>query len=241
MEFNVSHQAGIVSLIAVVGKSGVKVGTDIVSVNERIVNDYRHIDKDGFFEWVDIYNEVFAPSEIHFIKLGNFENLELGGIGNVAGFGSYTLSRCQWRNQLLELKKGGETVKVDSNLVIDAKLRRFYAMWCLRETYVKMTGEALLAPWLKELEMFDVKVPAVKHGVLPDSLEEGEIIKSFRIHFKGKLVTDVKMELTALGRDFMIGGAINIPSGVDGSDLEMGTWTQLDLEADVLAFGKPFL
>jgi len=240
VEFNVSHQAGIVSLIAVVGRRGVNVGTDVVCVNERTSNDYRYIDKDGFFDWVDIHSDVFAPSEVSFMKLGRMDDLEIEGIGRLEGFGMDALSRCQWRNQVLELRKGEETVKVDSNLVIEAKVRRFYAMWCLREAYVKMTGEALLASWLKELEMSDVKVPAVKPRIRPDSLEEGEVIKSFRIHFREKLVTNVKMELTALGKDFMVGGAISVRSGVDGSDLEMGSWNELDIEKDVLAFAKPF-
>ena len=240
MEFNVSHQAGIVSLIAVVGKRGVNVGTDVVCVNERILNDYRHIDKDGFFEWVDIHSDVFAPSEVSFMKLGEMDGLGIEGTERLEGFDLDALSRCQWRNQVLELRKGEEKVKVNSNMAIEAKVRRFYAMWCLREAYVKMTGEALLAPWLKELEISDVKVPAAKKDARPDSLEEGEVIKSFRIYFKEKLVTNVRMELTALGKDFMVGGAISTGSGVDGSDLELGSWKELDIEKDVFAFAKPF-
>ena len=240
VEFNVSHQAGIVSLIAVVGKRGLDVGTDVVCVNERILNDYRHIDKDGFFEWVDIHSDVFAPSEVSFMKLGEMDGLGIEGTERLEGFDLDALSRCQWRNQVLELRKGEEKVKVNSNIVIEAKVRRFYAMWCLREAYVKMTGEALLAPWLKELEISDVKVPAAKRDAQPDSLDEGEVIKSFRIHFKEKLVTNVRMELTALGKDFMVGGAIGTGSGVDGSDLELGSWKELDIEKDVFAFANPF-
>ena len=240
VEFNVSHQAGLVSLIAVVGKRGVDVGTDVVCVNERILNDYRSIDKDGFFEWVDIHSDVFAPSEVSFMRLGRMDDLQIKGIGGLEGFNLDVLSRCQWRNQLLELRKGQEKLKVDSNLIIEAKVRRFYAMWCLREAYVKMTGDALLASWLKELEISDVKVPAALQGVGLDSIEEGETIDSFRIHLKDKLVTNVKMELTALGKDFMIGGAISICSGVDGSGLKLGSWKALDIEKDVLAFAEPF-
>lgn len=244
VDFNVSHQAGIVSLIAVVGAKGVTVGTDVVCVNERIRQDHRHIEKDGFFDWVDIHADVFAESEVNFMKLGPMD-LDLGPGTELKGYGKDTISRCQWRNRTLEIRVGeGEdqtNVEVESNRVIDAKLRRFYAMWCLRETYVKMTGEALLAPWLKELEISFVRMPIPSPGFNEESsLKEGSMVEDFRIHFKGKLVTNVKMELTALGRDFMVGGAARLQTSVDKSDLTMGRWVELDLETDVLAFGEQF-
>ncbi|KHN94276.1 phosphopantetheinyl transferase [Metarhizium album ARSEF 1941] len=41
----------------------------------------------------------------------------------------------------------------------DEALEYFYALWCLREAWVKMTGEALLAGWLGELEMRNFAPP----------------------------------------------------------------------------------
>lgn len=237
MEFNVSHQAGIVSLIAVVGGEGINVGTDVVCVNERIHNDHKHIERSGFFDWVDIHADVFAESEVSFMKLAPVELDEILG-NEMRGYGKDATSRCQWRNRKVEIADGGgKNVLVDSNTIIDAKLRRFYAMWCLREAYVKMTGEALLAPWLKELEISEVKTPAVGDGVEPGSLQEGEISRNFRILFKENLVTNVKMELRALGTDYIIGGAVRL--GDDGVDLPIGRWKELELGTDVLAFGEP--
>lgn len=236
VEFNVSHQAGIVSLIAVIGTKDVNVGTDIVCANERIQQDYKYIEKDGFFDWVHIHGDVFAESEISFMKLGPVELPEL----EMKGYGKDATSRCQWRNRTLEITVGEEEqqvkVQMESNLVIDAKLRRFYAMWCLREAYVKMTGEALLAPWLKDLEISAVRVPAAKVGLDTDLLEEGEVVEDFSIRFKGRPVTNVEMELSALGSDYIIGGAVR---GAKELGLKMGKWKELDLEADILAFGAP--
>ncbi len=239
IDFNVSHQAGIVSLIAAIGfKEHIDVGTDVVCANERTVHDYRHIEKDGFFDWVDIHGDVFAESEINHMKLGPIK-LDLGKGAKVTGFGKDALSRCQWRNQMIDVKVSGEdgvetTLKVESNRVIDAKLRTFYAMWCLREAYVKMTGEALLAPWLKELEITDVQAPAAKEGVSAESLEEGAMATDFDIYFKGKKATDVRMELLALGTNYMVCGSLRVPKGADESVLRMGRWKELNLETDVL-------
>lgn len=243
--FNVSHQAGLVSIIAVIGGHGdVEVGTDIVCVNERLDHDYRQIDKEGFFAWADIYADVFAESEVSFMKLAPVK-LGLGEGLEVKGFGNDSLSRCQWRNTKLEVEavegksEKAVTVTLDTNVVIDAKMRRFYAMWCLREAYVKMTGEALLAPWLKELEILNVEAPAGNDAIQdPSSLEKGQVARDFRISFKGKPVTNVMMELTALGTNYMVAGSARSATGRDISSLQMGQWKLLDLESDVLAFGE---
>ena len=241
MDFNVSHQAGIVSLIASVGYGvRVDVGTDVVCANEREAHDYAHIEKQGLFDWVDMHGDVFAESELNHMKLSPVSVSVESPTAEVSGYGKDALSRCQWRNMKLDVKVTGaeeSTLQVDSNLVVDKKLRRFYAMWCLREAYVKMTGEALLAHWLKELEISDVQAPeAAKgaHGVT--SLVEGEIVKEFNIYFKEKKVNDVKMELTALGSAYMIAGSVKVPRGV--SDLTMGSWKELNLEVDVLAIAE---
>ncbi|RMJ23311.1 4'-phosphopantetheinyl transferase NpgA, partial [Aspergillus sp. HF37] len=47
---------------------------------------------------------------------------------------------------------------------VKAALRLFYTFWALKEAYIKMTGEALLAPWLRELEFTDVVAPAAGPG-----------------------------------------------------------------------------
>ncbi len=109
----------------------------------------------------------------------------------------------------------GYTSPVASDLRngIKAKLRHFYAHWCLKEAYVKMTGEALVASWLKELEFRNVQVP-LPYSQLQS--EEnlggwGKISADVEIWFQGSRVTDVKMELQAYGEDYMIATAISDP------------------------------
>jgi 4'-phosphopantetheinyl transferase len=243
MDFNVSHQAGIVSLIASVGFDvKVDVGTDVVCANERELHDYAHIEKQGFFDWVDMHGDVFAESELHYMKLSPVL-LDIG-IPNegLSGYAKDALSRCQWRNAKLNLKmtvaNGQESsVQVESNIVVDKKLRRFYAMWCLREAYVKMTGEALLAPWLKDLEITEAQAPNAATGFQDStSLTRGEVVKDFKIFFKGRKVTDVKMELSALGPAYMIAGSLKIPKG--SFNLSMGPWQELNLERDILTVAE---
>jgi 4'-phosphopantetheinyl transferase len=243
MDFNVSHQAGIVSLIASVGFDiRVDVGTDVVCANEREKHDYDHIEKQGFFDWIDMHGDVFAESELNHMKLSSVP-LDLGGPDfSISGFAKDALGRCQWRNAKINLKirsaDGKEsTVQVDSNTVIDKKLRRFYAMWCLRESYVKMTGEALLAPWLKELEILDVQAPDAASDIQDsNSLVMGEVVRDFTILFKGRKVTNVEMELSALGPAYMVGGSVKIPKEIP--DFSMGSWQQLALEEDILAVAE---
>lgn len=254
MDFNVSHQAGIVSLIAVVGIPGdvgekVEVGTDVVCWNERLVQDYASIEKEGFFNWVDIHGDVFSESEISYMKLGpvdiDLPPEETAGGEINGGFAVDKVSRCQWRNETLQIpfEKGDDdddgVIEVSSNEVVDKKLRRFYACWCLREAYIKMTGEALLAPWLKDLEIMDVGSPAASH-IAGDGngLEIGDVGRDFRIRFKSRPVTNVLLELTALGKNYMVGGAIRPKEKVEKLGLRMGEWEHLDLERDVLAFAE---
>ncbi len=106
--FNVSHQAGVVALIAAVGFQGrIEVGAEIVCVNQRIKMDYQHIDKHGFFDWVDMHADVFAPSEISQMKLGPVPvDLRVQGAG-LNGYGKDTISRVQRRNERINVKMIG--------------------------------------------------------------------------------------------------------------------------------------
>lgn len=244
IDFNVSHQAGIVSLIASIGfTEKVHVGTDVVCANERIKQDHAHIDKSGFFDWVDMHGDVFAESELNHMKLSavpvEVDRKEV----ILKGYGNDALSRCQWRSGSVNvsyLGSDGEAIKAEvrNDEVVDKKLRRFYAMWCLREAYVKMTGEALLAPWLKDLEITDVQPPRARENIQDvNSLETGDIVTDFPIFFKGKKVNDVKMELAAFGSHYMIGGAIHILKG-EQREISFGKWMELDLEKDILSVAE---
>lgn len=243
--FNVSHQAGVVTLIAAVGFKGrIEVGTDVVCVDERIELDYRHIDKNGFFDWVDMHGDVFAPSELSYMKLAPVHvDLRVEGAA-LSGYGKDAISRVQRRHERIAVKLTGGNgedmeLQMQTDPIVDAKLRRFYAMWCLREAYVKMSGDALLAPWLKELEILDVVAPEAKEGIKDEfSLEKGETIRQFATYMKGRVMRDVKTELTAMGANYMMGGSIRVPKEHQMSDVVFGDWLELDFENDVLTIAE---
>ena len=82
---------------------------------------------------------------------------------------------------------------------IRAKLRKFYAHWCLKEAYVKMTGEALMADWLRDLEFRKVRVPnADPRG------KWGEVCNDMEIWFKGEQLDDMRLEVRAYREDYLI-------------------------------------
>lgn len=163
---------------------------------------------------------------------------------SLTGYGKDAISRCEKRHQRITVKMTGSNgedleMQMQTDPIIDAKVRRFYAMWCLREAYVKMSGDALLAPWLKELEILDVVVPDPKEGISDEfSMEKGEMTRQFATYLKGKVERDVKTELTAMGNHYMIGASIKVPKEHQMSDVVFGDWVELDFEKDVLAVAE---
>lgn len=107
--------------------------------------------------------------------------------------------------------------------VLDKKLRYFYTLWCLREAYVKMTGEALLAPWLKDLEMRRFAPPE-------------DIQAPLEIYMHGRKVENVDMELVnILDKEYTIGTSVG--RNAAGEGLTLGEYEFLDIE-EVTAFGE---
>ena len=113
---------------------------------------------------------------------------------------------------------------------IRAKIRHFYAHWCLKEAYVKMTGEALLASWLKDLEFRNVEVPmpvSQMHASGQVEGDWGQICGGVEIWFYGRRVTDVKLEIQAFREDYMIATASS------SMETELAVFEELDVERDV--------
>ncbi|KAK5991031.1 4'-phosphopantetheinyl transferase NpgA [Cladobotryum mycophilum] len=105
---------------------------------------------------------------------------------------------------------------------VDKLLEYFYALWCLREAYVKMTGEALLAAWLPELEM--------KYYSPPGEAPPEGADKYLEVWFKGAKVTDVEVKLEReLDDEYMISTVTR--KGTDGRGVEVGKFEVLDLES----------
>ena len=120
----------------------------------------------------------------------------------------------------------------DQNDVDKAKLRHFYAHWSLKEAYIKMTGEAMMAPWLKDLEFRNVIVPESSSELHKQDLSKkpGQIISKIDIFLHGTRVTDVKMELQAFGQDYMIATAL---SNVES---HLPSFREINLERDLVPY-----
>lgn len=118
---------------------------------------------------------------------------------------------------------------------IKARLRVFYAYWALKEAYIKMTGEALLAPWLRELEFTNVVAPS---PVASDSASKwSEPYKGVETWLYGKRVEDVRIELVAFETDYMVATAARGGHfGISGASNQPDPWEELveiDLEKDI--------
>jgi len=237
VEFNVSHQAGLVVIVGcrcetVGGKSDVELGVDIVCVNER--NDYRLIDEEGFDGWVDVYQEIYSVEESWDMKF-NVDPFPLldGTIVTSDMLGRH--DRCCKRDQnLVATLPSGEQRSFSSDLLIDAKLRRFYTFWCYKEAYIKMDGEALLANWIKDLEFKSVRAP--RPGTVARCSTYGtwgERVGDVEVWFKRRRLADVRLEIQAFEENCMISVAAKtdkrLPEVLTG-------FTSLHLEHDILDY-----
>lgn len=208
VEFNVTHQAGLVALVASHGHEGVDVGVDIVCVSERRDRDHAAIGREGWPSFVDMHADVFAPSEANYLKY------------QVPGAAP------------------GLPAGATAEQVTDARLRCFYTLWCLREAYVKMTGEALLAPWLRVLEFRDFRPPQPTQSFGASSQGGPDVVKEHDIWFRGTKVEDANVCLRSLGPDYMTCTAVRTPHQHEvGLGLDLGPFEVLRVD-DILEFAE---
>ncbi|KAK1079408.1 hypothetical protein LTR33_006409, partial [Friedmanniomyces endolithicus] len=190
------------------------------------------IEQEGFDGWVDIYDAVFSDEErwtmkydVDYVTLLDGTHLPAKDVGRN--------DRVLKRNQSLTcVTQTGREHTFPSELLIDAKLRRFYTYFCYKEAYIKLAGEALLAPWLKQLEFFNVRSP--KPGVVARCSTHGtwgEEVDDVEVKLHGRVVDDVKMKIQAFEEDFMISCAIQ--GAIHG--LTIPAFQKLDLVLDVLS------
>ncbi|KAF2747228.1 phosphopantetheinyl transferase [Sporormia fimetaria CBS 119925] len=204
VEFNVSHQAGLVALVGCrTDTHKVQLGVDIVCVNER--NDYRIVDAQGLHGWLDMYKEIFSQAELEDMKY-NVDTFLLNDGTEVTPDQLGPHIRCTTMNEnLTATLPTGEKRTFQSDLLIEAKLRRFYTYWCYKEAYIKLDGEALLAPWLSELEFRNVHAPppgtAPRCGTLGSW---GERRVDTEVWMKGMRLDDVRIEIQSYEENYMI-------------------------------------
>ena len=125
--------------------------------------------------------------------------------------------------------------QLESEDEIKAKIRHFYAHWCLKEAYVKMTGEALMAPWLQDMEFKNVNAPQTASTINGSKTngDWGEIDSQVEIWHSGERVTNVKMELQAFRNEYMIATAVS------KTEVPLAPFKELNLQRDVLPMADP--
>ncbi|KAK7962558.1 4'-phosphopantetheinyl transferase A [Apiospora aurea] len=219
--FNVSHQAGLVALVASTAAASedreeaaeADVGVDIVCVSERRDRDLRMVRDEGWDYFVDMHSDVFGRGETAYLKSREFAAAASASVSSAVA-------------------------PTTSEKVADAKLRRFYALWCLREAYVKMTGEALLAPWLGDLNFVEVRAPepvTAEGGAFQQGADgTGQVITTHEVTFEGQRVDDANICLRSLGPDYMLGTAVRTPKNKEvGLGWHLGAFEVVDVETIV--------
>ncbi|KPI40082.1 uncharacterized protein AB675_11522 [Cyphellophora attinorum] len=130
--------------------------------------------------------------------------------------------------------------------LVQQRFRRFYAFWALKEAFIKMVGEGLLADWLAKLEFENVQAPTpAKADDFPDDgfswalQDEDELkwtppeqaIKHIRASLYGKQLNDVNLSLVAFENDFLLATSMHgVQDATEGTPQER--WIKLDLERD---------
>ncbi|KAL5394124.1 hypothetical protein PMIN06_008617 [Paraphaeosphaeria minitans] len=230
LEFNVSHQNG---LVALVGSSSpdAELGVDIVHTNERLAYTHKLVDREGLDGWVDMYADIFSDEECWDIKY----NLDPFTLLDGTDVTPEMLGRhdrvCQRGQPVSATLPSGERRVFSSDLIIDAKLRRFYVYWCFKEAYIKLDGEALLAKWIKELEFKNVRAP--RPG---GPAAWGERVSDSEVWLKRMRLADVRLEIQSFEDAFMIAVAAR---PADRLPDHLTDFQSLRLEHDLVRFATP--
>ncbi|KAL2005406.1 hypothetical protein VTN00DRAFT_2617 [Thermoascus crustaceus] len=254
VEFNVSHQASLVALAGCIVPSSSsssstilhshpspspppsasqsttpQLGIDVTCTNEP----FRPRRKDSIprtrkqlADFVDIFSEVFSRRELDTIKT--------------------TPIPASASQQLLSSKEEEEEKEVKY------RYRLFYTYWALKEAYIKMTGEALLAPWLRELEFRNVAAPepilpvpasttTTRDGAGDNPAVWGTPYTGIQTFLHGKKVDDVRIEVVAFEKDYLVataarGAGFGAGSGSRPAGMDRDPWAEfrrIEIERDV--------
>lgn len=220
LEFNVSHQAGLVVLVgckvptrpdhAIVTGIDIRPGTGIAPKPIRIGVDIACPTEKGrspdlstqakLVDWIDMFGEMFSARERTDMK---DDPIPVGGDGEVETDG------WNWEGEVLK-----------------QKARRFYTYWALKEAYIKMVGEGLLANWLTKLEFTNVLPPS--SGERSTANDSG-----MQALFYGTDITEaMQIELEVLQDIFILA---TITRGIKEEEEEGhdNSWQRIDLDGDI--------
>ena len=121
---------------------------------------------------------------------------------------------------------GADFPQMSGEQLLRERLRLFYAHWACKEAYVKMTGDALGADFLKILEFQDVRVPRPATHV--ESHETPGEVAVTQATMSGTVVEGTLIYIQAIGQDYMVATAIQ------GEDFVSG-FHKVDLLREVLS------
>ncbi|EXJ54492.1 hypothetical protein A1O7_09832 [Cladophialophora yegresii CBS 114405] len=194
LEFNVSHQAGLVTIIgcstptaqlpaSIMPNQGppspavldslaqidlnthptctafedcniIRLGVDIACTNEDKRTPKDLTTRARFDEWIEIFAEMFSDRERRHMR-----EMPVHMPVKEREEGEWSDSNSSAASSPRDSKGDSSIFREHEAKMVSLKLRRFYAYWGLKEAYIKMVGEGLLASWLRELEFLDVHAP----------------------------------------------------------------------------------
>ncbi|KAK5050543.1 hypothetical protein LTR84_003824 [Exophiala bonariae] len=154
----------------------VRLGVDIACADEDKRTPKDMTTQAKFDEWVDIFGEMFSERErwnmrhavVHVPVVERDEGVWPSSDESSASEG------LGGNGEAARLRRARE----NEARITQLKLRRFYAYWALKEAYIKMVGEGLLADWLKELEFLDVVAPVPPSSVMGRHRKSGSRSRS---------------------------------------------------------------
>jgi 4'-phosphopantetheinyl transferase len=194
IDFNVSHQHGLVVLVGICipgskpgeyetlhendGEDVVDISVDLTSPAERSHHDIAQITSSSFQDFMTTYDTIFSDSEVFNLTYtlpvdGSLTLLSGERIPNsVLGRADRAITLGETFQVSVPSKgtQAEQKVELSSELIIESKLRTFYTAFCLKEAYFKLGGEGIAADWIKELEFNGVRAPE-RGGVARCSLE----------------------------------------------------------------------
>ncbi|PGH36127.1 4'-phosphopantetheinyl transferase [[Emmonsia] crescens] len=217
IEFNVSHQASLVALAGCISPAQLRaeemsstqpraamsapnnnnnnnscppqIGIDITCTDDPARRNRGPPKTEAeLHAFIDIFSEVFSQNELNAMKADPRSSCSGGGSSNSSSSMTMTASL------------------QDS---ITHRTRLFYTYWALKEAYIKMTGEALLAPWLRDLEFINVTVPTPPplSPYPPAPSLWGVPETGVRAMLYGREVPEVRLEVVAFGNDYVFATA----------------------------------
>ncbi|KXG54608.1 4'-phosphopantetheinyl transferase [Penicillium griseofulvum] len=204
LDFNVSHQAGLTlfagTRAATAHSTGEsqglpRVGIDIACVDEPSRRRSNRPPKTlaDLANFVDVFTDVLSPRELATIK-NPYLTLKLA--------------------RKLGLSKSDPS-RDNEEVLAAYGVRLFYSIWALKEAYLKMTGDGLLATWIKDLEFTNVvpPEPVEELGSPVYSVQNwGRPYSDIKISIGGIPNYSVRVQLVSFETDYIVATAASGPN-----------------------------